>query len=112
MIEVIELDNFKKKFSYNINNKEVGYIIIEEVIDFVNIVDVLTIDEYRRQGIATKLFNYIISLNKDKDVKYMLEVREDNEPAINLYKKLGFNSIHIRKKYYKNCDAIIMEMKK
>ena len=46
------------------------------------------------------------SENKDT---ISLEVNEINEPAINLYKKAGFEIVGKRKKYYdgKN-DAIIM----
>ena len=39
----------------------------------------------------------------------MLEVKEDNLKAISLYKKHGFKVIHIRKNYYKDKDALIME---
>ena len=38
-----------------------------------------------------------------------LEVRDDNTPAIELYKKFNFDILGRRKKYYNNVnDAIIM----
>ena len=38
-----------------------------------------------------------------------LEVRENNEPAKNLYRSLGFIKVGVRKKYYENqTDALIM----
>ena len=39
-----------------------------------------------------------------------LEVRASNEPAKNLYKKLGFQEIGRRKRYYadNNEDALVM----
>ena len=45
-----------------------------------------------------------------KDIS--LEVNEENDAAINLYKKAGFEEVGIRKKYYngKN-NAIIMTKK-
>ena len=39
----------------------------------------------------------------------ILEVRESNIPAINLYKKFNFMEIARREKYYENENAIIME---
>ncbi len=38
----------------------------------------------------------------------MLEVNEKNTPAILLYKKYGFEQISVRKNYYNDDDAIIM----
>ena len=40
-----------------------------------------------------------------------MEVNQNNIPAINLYKKYGFNILGTRKKYYNNTDdAIIMTL--
>ena len=41
--------------------------------------------------------------------KVLLEVRESNISAINLYSKCGFKEINRRKNYYDGEDAIIME---
>jgi ribosomal-protein-alanine N-acetyltransferase len=43
----------------------------------------------------------------------MLEVNENNKPAINFYKKNGFKIISVRKDYYgSNQNAIIMTLNK
>jgi ribosomal-protein-alanine N-acetyltransferase len=40
----------------------------------------------------------------------MVEVNQNNVQAINLYKKIGFKQIDIRRKYYPNNeDALIMQ---
>ena len=39
----------------------------------------------------------------------MLEVRQSNFKAINLYEKCGFKVIYVRKNYYKDENALIME---
>ena len=44
--------------------------------------------------------------------RIMLEVRCDNIYAIKLYKKYNFKIINIRKNYYLNNDAYVMEMVK
>ena len=106
MIKEENLGNYKIKYNYIENNNILGFIIIE-ITDVINIIDVFTYEEYRNKGICTKLLKYIINkYNK----KFMLEVRIDNIKAINLYKKLGFIVIHKRIKYYKDVDALIMEL--
>lgn len=109
MINVSKLDNFKIKISYIDENNEVGFILLEETIDVINVIDVFVNEENRRKGICTKLFEYMFDMYKNKEVRFMLEVREDNIPAINLYKKFNFKVIYKREKYYKDCDALIME---
>ena len=111
MIKEEALENFKYRISYLIENKEVGYVILEETIDVIDIVDVLVNEEYRKQKIASKLFDYVINKYKNVKEKIMLEVRVSNNPAINLYRKFNFEIIYIRKNYYKDEDAYIMEVK-
>ena len=112
MIELLKEDNYKSKIIYKINDSIVGFINIQDTIDIIDILDVFVESDYRRQGIASKLFLFLLDLYKNRNVKYMLEVRDDNSAAIKLYRKLGFVDISVRKKYYKDVDAIIMELKK
>jgi ribosomal-protein-alanine N-acetyltransferase len=44
---------------------------------------------------------------------FYLEVRKSNIPAINLYKRFGFEIISIRKEYYSDNkeDALVMALK-
>jgi ribosomal-protein-alanine N-acetyltransferase len=66
--------------------------------------------EYRRQGIAQKLINQLIDWLLQKNVnEVFLEVRVSNTPARELYKRMDFNEVGIRKKYYEDAeDAIVM----
>lgn len=107
MIVEEKLENYIIKVNYD----NVGYVLIEETPDIINIVDVFVNEDRRREGIAKTLFNYIFEKYKDKDLKLMLEVREDNIPAINLYESFDFKVIYKREKYYKDVDALIMEVK-
>lgn len=109
MINVIDLDFSKKRFEY-FDDDILGYVIIEDVGDVINIVDVFVSEAYRKRGIATKLFEYIFDIYHN--VRFMLEVRKSNTPARSLYDKLGFKQIYVRNKYYKTEDGIIMELKR
>ena len=107
MIKVKPEDNFKYKFYL----ESIGYILIEDMNDTINIVDVLIEEKYRNKGYASKLFEYLFNYYKDRNVRYMLEVKVDNINAIKLYEKFDFKVIHIRRGYYNGVDALIMERK-
>ena len=50
-----------------------------------------TIEEFRGNGLATKIFEYSIPFLKEEGVQqYVLEVLEENEKAISVYTKQGF----------------------
>ncbi len=51
--------------------------------------------EFRKMGVATALFNYTYSTHPYKT--YYIDVVYNNEPAINLYKKLGYSIIKEKK---------------
>ena len=67
--------------------------------------------EYRRCGIAEALIYRMVQDCRERGIQAMtLEVRVGNEPAIQLYRKMGFCSVGIRKNFYQKPteDAIIM----
>ena len=93
-------------YTYIIDNKVCGYLMVLDSIDVYEILSIATIKEYRSKGIAQELLDKI----KTKDI--FLEVRESNKVAINFYKKNNFKEISIRKNYYSepNENAIIMKL--
>ena len=93
-------------YTYIIDNKVCGYLMVLDSIDVYEILAIATIEEYRNKGIAQKL------LDKIKTKNIFLEVRESNQIAISFYKKNKFNQISIRKNYYSepNENAIIMKL--
>ncbi len=109
MIDIKDLDFSKKRVFYVSDGDEVGYVIIEDVGEVINIIDVFVYEGYRKRGVASKLLSYIFDMYRIRNIRFMLEVRKDNLLAINLYKKFGFKQIYVRRKYYKNEDGIIME---
>lgn len=97
----------EKVYIYENNNKILGFILVEKTFEVLSILHLYTTTNYRNLGIATLLIDYVLS---DVSIeKVILEVRMDNQPAINLYKKHGFKIIHTRKKYYNGIDAYVME---
>lgn len=71
---------------------------------------ILVLPDYRNNCIASLLIKAMLSdLIKNKVKSITLEVNENNIPAIQLYKKYGFQKISIRKKYYGNEDALLLQ---
>ena len=93
-------------YTYIIDNKVCGYLMVLDSIDIYEILAIATIEKYRNKGIAQELLDKI----KTKDI--FLEVRESNQTAINFYKKNKFKEISVRKNYYSepNENAIIMKL--
>ena len=93
-------------YTYIIDDKVCGYLMVLDSIDVYEILAIATIEKYRNKGIAQELLDKI----KTKDI--FLEVRESNQVAINFYKKNKFKEISVRKNYYSEPteNAIIMKL--
>ena len=96
---LIDKDN-NQLFIAVYNNEIVGYAYVKiitssdspEIYTEASISGIYVKENYRRQGIATKLINEAKKWCINKGVSYLkLNVLEGNRIALNLYKKLGFN---------------------
>ena len=108
-----EMNNNLAKYycARNIQGKIVAYAGIWGIIDEAHITTIAVKPDFKRKHIGEALIVTILNECYDKKFKYLtLEVRESNIPAINLYKKYGFNSLGTRKGYYQdnNESALIM----
>jgi len=98
-------------YVYLDNNNVVGYISSTFDGITIEILNFCVYKSYQGKGIGTKLLNYLLNnLYKRGAINSILEVRESNNNAINLYTKFGFKNINIRKNYYSNGEnAIVMQ---
>lgn len=79
----------------------VGMIGIANLAGEVHVLKVATLPEFRRQGIASRLLRAAMRRCLEWAVNNItLEVRLSNDPAINLYRSLGFFEEGIRPGYY------------
>ena len=94
------------------NGNVVGYCGIYLAADEGEITNVAVSSTYRRMGIADMLLKNLLKEATQKGaVRFILEVRCSNRPAIQLYKKFGFEELGIRKNYYDGIDGFVMSKK-
>ena len=83
-----------------------GFIVTRDLAGEVEVLNLATAPENRRQGVATTLIDSIDS----EDI--FLEVRESNVVARKLYEKLGFIVVGTRPEYYDDPveTAVVMRL--
>lgn len=88
-----------------------GYVGSQTVCEESDMMNVAVHPDFRRKGIAESLVNALVAALKAQGSRCLsLEVRVSNEPAVSLYKKLGFSQVGLRKNYYRSPreDALIL----
>lgn len=91
--------------------KAVGYCAFRILLGEGELFRIGVSPAFRGRGYGKKLMDGMVEYARKKEVKSMvLEVRESNERAINLYKSYGFLEECVRKGYYREPDeaAVIM----
>jgi len=91
-------------------NEVVGYIGLWCSFPEAHIVSIAVDPDYQGKGIGNKLLQQALAWLVNSGFKHVfLEVRVDNEVAINLYDKHGFEKVSVRKNYYQDgSDAFVM----
>ena len=93
------------------NGQIAGYCGLWTVLGEGNITNMAVSGGFRRLGIAETLMKEMEKRGMSKNVvTYFLEVRKSNKAAVNLYKKMGYVQIGVRKNFYEKPieDALIM----
>lgn len=105
-----ELENnpFSKYLLLKEKDEIIGYLYYSDIYERAEINQFEIKKSHRNCGKGQKLLTFFL---KHVEKNVTLEVKEDNFPAINLYKKMGFTKRSIRKGYYNGIDGILMERK-
>lgn len=99
----------------NNHNKVVGFGLMTVAANEAHILNLNIAQELQRQGLGTKIMQHLLDLAKDKKSTVVyLEVRQSNSSAGELYRRLNFAEIGIRKNYYPTNrgreDAVILAL--
>lgn len=97
---------FEKIYAFFEEEEIIGFIASSIIYDRCEIEYFVVKEEYRGCGIAQKLLDYLISSIKGDNIS--LEVKCNNERAINFYLKNGFEKVSTRKNYYNGVDGYLM----
>lgn len=89
----------------------VGFIILLASGNDYELIKIGVLSSYRHQSFAYQSLKKL--LDELQFDNFFLEVKSSNTNAINLYKKLNFKIIGIRKKYYQDLsDCYVMQYSK
>ncbi len=89
----------------------VGYAGLAAMPDEAYVQTIGVVQEHQRHGLGSTLLTALMEDAKRRGLPRVgLEVRIDNEPAIRLYERFGFEAIAVRKRYYQpsGTDALVM----
>ncbi|WP_174875263.1 ribosomal protein S18-alanine N-acetyltransferase [Vogesella oryzae] len=103
-------------FAYNSASAQtIGYAVILQVLDEIQLQNIFISKPWQRQGYGRKLLQLLMELAaKQNCSRMLLEVRESNLAARELYLSCGFKETGLRKQYYRSDsgpreNAILME---
>lgn len=94
------------------NNQAMGFVVVRVNHDDWEIMQIVIDRKCQRKGLAHQLLKHVVMEAQKKQIrKLQLEVSVSNHTAICLYKKMGFDQVGLRKKYYANGeDAVLMDL--
>ena len=94
-----------------LEEKVVAYGGMWLILDEAHVTNVAVHPDHQGCGLGQRIMEALMQAAREKSLKRMtLEVRRKNQPAIALYRKLGFLMAGIRPGYYQDTgeDALIM----
>lgn len=110
----------KNSFSHNLVTRRsgegtlsvAGYIVFWDVADETHLLDLAVHPDCRRAGVARRLLEEMLTVAvKGSMQRVILEIRQDNDEGLRLYRSFSFKEIGLRKKYYSDGeDAIVMAL--
>jgi ribosomal-protein-alanine N-acetyltransferase len=107
----LENNGFSRYLCLIADGKVAGYMGLWDILDEGHITNIAIAPEYRGRGFGEFLIGSVMRIMSGKGMKRMtLEVRVSNKAARQLYERLGFVAVGVRKGYYNDNheDALIM----
>ena len=110
LFEVLANKTDKRLWIYEVDNDVVGFIIDMKCKDEISLLNIAIHKCLQGMGHGLKMLKKYIKSLPDKYSIY-LEVNKNNIKALNMYAKLNFERVSIRKSYYNDGgDAINMQL--
>lgn len=95
-----------------LNNELIGYAGLMCVPPTADVQTIGVRSDHEGKGIGSELLTALIDeAKRGGAIDLLLEVRQDNPRAQQLYRRFGFQHIHTRPRYYRGgVDALIMQL--
>ena len=109
------LDSGYSTWVGEIEGELAGYWVMMLVVDEGHILNCCVAPAWQGRGFGRSLVEHLIDTARNHLTEALyLEVRPSNTPAVNLYQRLGFDSIALRRDYYPadhgREDALVMRL--
>ena len=105
--------NYVYAFACFRSNQIVGICVFQKIFCNAELTYLSIHPTYKRKGLGKKLLKEILKQCESFAIeKIHLEVSDKNLDAINFYRSFGFETIGIRKKYYKDGSNALLQEKK
>lgn len=111
--ELAEVPNSRAVSVFELAGEVIGYASLRFVDREGDVNTIAVAKEHQGKGFGKQLLDWMLETAKLNGVKELfLDVRADNQAAISLYQKVGFDRIDVRRNYYENkIDALVMRKK-
>lgn len=87
-------------------NNMLGFCLVRVSVDEAEVLSIASDRKVQQNGLGWRLMRASIAEAQARGAqKLFLEVDAANEPALRLYRKLGFEQVGLRKAYYDKGDA-------
>jgi ribosomal-protein-alanine N-acetyltransferase len=89
----------------------VAYCFTQIVVDELHVHNLLVRPKNRSRGVGRRLMRVLLGIAAGRGARLaLLEVRQSNWPALQLYRSLGFEAVGLRRDYYERPreDAVML----
>ena len=110
-VEVRRLRSYSRVLVARQNGRLIAYTVFWVVVDEAHVLNFAVHPDRRRQGIGRRMMQAIFREAKRMGLKRItLEVRVSNDAARQLYEKMGFRTLAVRRRFYEDNgeDAYVM----
>lgn len=97
--ELMRSDVYASGYMLEADGQPVGYALTAKTFSseaggmVVWIEELFILPEYRSRGLGSAFFTYLMEVAEPDAARFRLEVEEENEGAVRLYRRLGFERL-------------------
>lgn len=86
-------------------HRPVGFVLIRHAADEAEVLTISVTTQTRGRGVGRRLMDEALrKLYADRINRLILEVDENNQSALHLYRQMGFEQVGVRKGYYTHAE--------